>query len=487
VQALSAATGSLLWQYVRPLASEFNNGRDWRVKGVAIYEDKLYAPTADGHMIALDVKTGKVVWDQEIVTSAEIDRHGQQEGVAIHLDGGPIVAHGKVVIGVSLGTGNGKGGCFIVGLNAETGQEVWRFNTVAHPGQTGGDSWNGAPADQRYGGGVWTAGSYDPELNLVYFGTGNTYTTATLLVPNPEERPENYGLFTDSTLALNPDTGKLVWYYQHVHRDVWDLDWAFEQSLMTLRVDGKPRNLVVTAGKIAMFDALDRSTGEYVFSKDLGLQNLVIAVDPKTGKKTINPAVQPQAGKSALLCPNANGARNWPATSFNPESHIIYVPLVETCMDYSFTPKAEGPAGGGSDIRMISRIKPDSDGNFGRLEAIDLETKQVIWMRRQRAPISSSMLATAGGIVFNGDRDRFFRAYNDATGKILWQTRLNAVPSSSPVTYSINGQQYIAVVTGGGGAFDASGASLAPEAETPAGGNTLYVFKVPAASDLDWQ
>jgi alcohol dehydrogenase (cytochrome c) len=146
-----------------------------------------------------------------------------------------------------------------------TGNEASRFNTITTPGEPGGDSWNGAPFEQRFGGGVWTSGSYDPARNLVYFGTGNTYDIGTLMLPQPRIGESQDALYTDSTLALDPDTGKLVWHSQHMKRDVWDLDWVFEQSLLTLPVNGKPTELVVTGGKTAIFDAMDRATGKYVF------------------------------------------------------------------------------------------------------------------------------------------------------------------------------------------------------------------------------
>ena len=479
VQALDAANGDRLWQYVRPLADDLFNGRGWRVKAMAIYGDKLYAPTADGHLVALDVRTGKLVWDAEVYTKTEGDRRGQHEGVALHLDGGPIVAKGKVVIGVSLGVENARGGDFIVALNAQTGHEDWRFYTIARPGQPGGDSWNGHPVNERFGGGVWTAGSYDPDLGLVYFGTGNTYDSKTLISPRVEKGPWNAGLYTDSTLAIDVDTGKLKWHYQHMNRDVWDLDWVFEQSLITLPVNGKPRKLVVTGGKIALFDAVDRATGEYLFSKDVGLQNIVTAVDPKTGVKTTDPAMEPEAGKSKLLCPSSSGARNWPTTAYNPVTKILYIPMIESCANYIYMPRSdEETAKGGEDIGRTSALRPNADGNFGRIEAVNLETRKVVWTRRQRAPVASSMLATAGGIVFNGSADRRFSAYDEMTGKVLWETRLNASPSSSPITYMVGKKQYVAVVTGGGGAFDAAGHGLAPEIDAPGGGTTVTVFEL---------
>lgn len=482
VQALDATSGALLWQYLRVLPDEYDNGRGSRVKTLALYGTTLIAPFVDGHVVALDVRTGKVVWDQVVLTAAQRDSRGKAEGVALHLNGGPIVANGTVIIGASLGLDNSPGGCFIVGLDANTGREKWRFNTIARPGQPGGDSWNGAPVNERFGGGVWTPGSYDPELDLVYFGIGNTYNSATLLEPRPGTTTvgNNDGLYTDTTVALRPSTGELVWHYQHHRRDVWDLDWVFEQSLVTVPVNGKPRRLVVTAGKTAIFDAMDAATGAFVFARDMGMQNVVIAIDPATGEKTVNPAVQPEAGKAKLLCPSAVGARNWPATSINPATNRLYVMMMETCTDYTYAPRsAAETAAGGSDMRFAPRLPPGSDGLFGRLAAIDLATQQVVWTQRQRIPYAGSILATATGLLFSGDLDRHFRAHDQETGKVLWQTRLNAAPESSPITYAVDGRQYVAVVAGGGSAFGAGGRGLVPELQSPAAGITLYVFELP--------
>jgi alcohol dehydrogenase (cytochrome c) len=484
VEAIDAVDGSILWQYVRALPDALHNGRDARMKGLAIYEDKLYAPTADGHIVALDVKTGDLRWDRAVVTPEQGVHPGQFDGTFFHISGGPLLAHGKVIVGVSLGIDTG-GGDFIVGLDAQSGEEKWRFNTIARPGQPGGDSWNGAPVNERYGSGVWSIGSYDPGLNLVYFGTGNTYDVGTLLAPRARKSlSNNDALYTDSTVALDADTGKLSWYYQHMNRDVWDLDWAFEQSLITLPVHGKPTQLVVTGGKSAIFDAVNRLDGKYEFSKDLGMQNLVAGIDPKTGRKIIKPALEPQPGRTDIVCPAAAGARSWPTTAYDPTSGYLYVPLLDNnCMDYSWVERDAGKiAAGGMDVHLTGRPKPDNDGNFGRIEAIDLKTQQVVWSKRQRAPIASSLLVSAGGLVFSGARDRRFSAYDAATGKILWQVGLNASPSSSPATYSVDGVQYLVVVAGGGGAFDAGSRSLTPEIIDPAAGTTLWVFKLPDSS-----
>ncbi|MGH3165942.1 MAG: pyrroloquinoline quinone-dependent dehydrogenase, partial [Trebonia sp.] len=455
VEALNAANGNLLWQYIRQIPNGLHNGRDARMKSLAIYQDMLYAPTADGHVVALDVKTGKLIWDEAILTPAEGMHAGEVDGVAYHISGGPLVAHGKVVIGVSLGI-NTAGGDFIVGLDGQTGKELWRFHTIARPGQPGGDSWNGAPVNQRYGSGVWTVASYDPDLNQVYFGTGNTYDMGTLLLPHARKGKSNDALYTDSTLALNPDTGKLVWYYQHMNRDVWDLDWVFEQSLVDMNLGGKPRKLVITGGKIALFDAMDRATGKYAFSRDMGLQNLVLGVDPRTGEKRLNPELEPEPGKSKFMCPSPLGARNWPSTAVDPSTDVLYVPMVEFCTDYTYSPGTPAQTrAGGVDISFSGMLpRKDNDGKFSRLTAMDLKTGKVVWMHRQRAPLATAMLVTGGGLLFSGDRDRYFRALDEKTGQVLWQTRLNATPNSFPVTFTAGGQQYVAVATGSGSSWD---------------------------------
>lgn len=480
IEAVDAVDGSILWRYVRPLPEALEGGREARMKGLAIYGDELYAPTADGHIVALDVRTGGQRWDHAVVTAAQGVRPGLIDGAYFHISGGPLVAHGKVIVGVSLGIDTG-GGDWIVALDARTGEEQWRFDTIARPGQPGGDSWNGAPVNERYGAGVWSIGSYDPDLNLLYFGTGNTYDVGTLLIPRKGKAlSNNDALYTDSTLALDADTGKLSWYYQHMNRDVWDLDWVFERSLVTLPVNGKPTKLVVTGGKSAIFDVLSATDGRYEFSKDLGVQNLVARIEPKTGRKIIEPELAPQAGRTDLVCPVASGARNWPTTAFDPATGYLYVPLATNyCMDYSWEAReAAEVAAGGDDLRMRGRPRPGNDGNFGRIDAIDLESRQIVWSHSQRAPIASSLLASAGGLLFSGARDRQFRAFDAANGKVLWQVRLNASPSSSPASYSVDGAQYVAIVAGGGGAFDSGTRSLTPEIIDPPAGTTLWVFKL---------
>ena len=471
IEALDGATGAVLWRYVRPRISTAT-AAGHTLRGIALYDNLVIAGTPDGHDIALDMKTGKPVWDHEVVPATD---RGPR------LDAAPMVAHGKVIQGVSNCNAI-KGGCWIVGLDAKTGNEVWKFNTIARPGQPGGDSWNGHPVEERFGGSVWNSGSYDPDLNLVYIGVAQTYDAGTLLEANAQKGESADGLYMDSTLALDPDTGKLVWHYQHFNREIWDYDWAFERVLIDLPFKGRERKMSVTAGKIAIFDAVDRTNGQYLFSHDMGVQNLVKSIDPVTGRKIIDPQFEPVSGKTVSLCPHSGGAKNWLATSYNASSHVLYVPLVESCQDFTYTARsADKVAAGGSDLGFVVKARPDTDGNFGRVDAIDLSTGKRLWSRRGRPPQSSSLLATAGDLVFEGARDRQFRALDAKTGKALWSFGLNAAPSSTPITYIAHGQQYVAVVSGGGNPHDITWRDMTPEITDPSDGVTLWVFKVPAA------
>jgi PQQ-dependent dehydrogenase (methanol/ethanol family) len=461
VQALDATTGDLLWQYTRELPKDIQPSVK---RHISIYGDRLFVPTSDVHIVALDIKTGKVVWDHQVGDFKD----------GFRMTGGPLVAKGKVMIGTG---GRAAGGNYIVGLDAQTGQEAWRFNVIAKPGEPGGESWNGLPLEKRNGASVWTAGSYDPALNLAYFGPGQTYDTGPLLHRVNQPGISNDGLYTDSTIALNPDTGKLVWYFQHQPNDQWDLDWSFERHL--LQLPGVNKTVVVTGGKMAVFDALEADTGKYLFSMDMGLQNVVTAIDPKTGAKTINPNTIPGDGEAKMVCPHAGGAKIWLPSSYNAGTKLLYVPLNESCMDL-IPVEPGGRANLSTGVRWTLRPRPDSDGKYGRIAAVNLETRKVVWTERQRAPQTTGVLATAGGVVFAGALDRTLKAYDDATGKELWKTRLNDVPNSSPITYTANGKQYIAMVVGNGGPQAASFTALVPEIQNPPDRNAaIWVFELP--------
>ena len=467
VQALDASSGELLWQYARFLPKEINSMQMGK-RAIGIYGTRVYLPTSDAHIVALDMKSGVVVWDTPVGDLA----------AGLNITGGVLLAKGKVMVGTS---GGAPGGNYIVALDAETGKEAWRFNSIARPGEAGGESWNGLPLEKRNGASVWIPGSYDAELGLAFFGAAQTYDTGPLLNPIGEPGVVNAALYTDSTLALDPDTGELKWYFQHFPDDQWDLDWSFERHLLKLPVAGREEKVLVTGGKIGIYDILESSNGSYVGSVDLGLQDIVTSIDPETGQKHINPAARPSRDKITSVCPHADGTKNWIPSAYNPETHRLFVPLMEICMDLVPVPEGqEAPLSAG--VRWTGKPRPNADGRYGRVQAVDLETRKLSWVHRQRAPRSSGLLATAGGLVFGGDIDRYITAYDQDNGKELWQARLNDVSNTSPISFTVNGKQYIAVTTGHG-VLSMARRALVPEIRFPSSpAATLWVFEVPGGS-----
>jgi alcohol dehydrogenase (cytochrome c) len=468
VQALDARTGDRLWEYRRQLPE----GLAPSVKrGMALYGERLYLGTSDAHVIALEAKTGRLIWDVRIGDTSV------REGFT----GSVLVARGKVMVGTT-GTGIGAkpGGPKILGLDAETGHIAWTVNTIAQPGTPGGDSWNGVPIEKRSGGSVWSGGSYDPETGLAFFGTGNTYDTGPLWPPVNRPGVTNELLYTNTTLAIDPDTGRIVWHFQHHPTELWDLDWAFERQIVRLPVRGEQRSVVVTAGKIGIYDVVEAATGRFVFSIDLGLQNVVTGIDPETGHKSIDTSLIPNGRTVQLVCPHAAGLKNYQPASYNASTGVVFVPLTEACMDIFPVPGAAGRSALSSGINWGIRPRPDSDGKYGRLQAIDLRTRETVWTVRSRAPLTSGVLATAGGVVFSGGFDRAFRAHDDRTGAVLWETRLNDVISAIPITYSVDGKQYVAIATGRGAFHSNSYSVLVPELGSPEDRTSvLWVFALP--------
>ena len=459
VQALDAATGELLWGWQRQLEP----GRDPdSKKGVAIYQDKLVVPTSDMHLIALDVRTGQPVWDHKVDIGDE-DGHWFKSA--------PIIANGKAVIGLT-GRQAVEGGDFIVAVDMETGAEVWRFRTIARPGEPGGDTWNGLPLNQRTGGSVWIPGSFDPDLNLVYFGPAPTYDTERLRQGPGGEGGNNDALYTNSTVALDADTGELVWHYQHARNDQLDHDWAYERQIMELPINGETRKVVVTGGKLAIFEAMDAATGEYLWSMDLDMQNVVAEINPLNGDKTLFPNAVP--ARDAVLsqyslpgiCPDWLGARNMQATSFNPATGMLYIPISDTCLD-----DVTGE-------RWQKYPDPRTDGSYGIIQAVNLATREVAWTTRQTGPQAAANLTTDSGLLFIGSVDRWFKALDQDSGEVLWQRRLDNALNSYPVTYEVDGKQYVAVATNTGGIHTRTMRNAAA-INLPPTGATLWVFALP--------
>lgn len=439
VLALDATTGKELWRHAYVVTGGIVSTQKM---GLGLSGGHVFAPTSDLHVIALDARTGAKSWDHEIALSAPATSR-----TVFNLRSPPLVAGDKVIQGVTASAGPGGG--FVVAIDIATGKEAWRFHTTARPDGPGGNTWNDLPVDKRTGGSVWDKLTYDPELNLIYFSSGPTYDTAPLLKPSAKPGVTNDALYTNATVALDATTGKLKWYYQHMPNDQWDLDWAFERQVATVKVNGKSRKVVMNVGKMGVLDALDAATGAYLFSIDSGTQNIITAIDPVTGKKTIDPQKLPDPARSTTYCPSPSGARAWPPTSYNPGSTMLFLPLTEWCttMGNTGSPLLSAPG-----ARLSNAEHPDAlaDGKMGRLQAMDITGHKLGWRRDLDAPISTSALATAGGLVFVGDLDPALKAFDDRDGALLWSAPLDANASSSVITYGVGGKQYVAVVTGMG-------------------------------------
>ena len=459
VFAFDAASGRQLWRYNRQLPE---GTAPLSKKTMALFGDKLFVATSDLHVVALDARNGRPVWDV---------RGTQREGM--RSNGGPLAADGVVMLGfASQEVGGGE----IAAFDAETGAKLWKFDTIAKTGEDGGDTWNGVPDDERRGGSVWTSGTYDAETGLALWGVAQTYDTG----PYRDAKPgmNNDGLYTNSTLAFEPRTGKLVWHFQHMANDQYDLDWVFERVIGELEVDGATRRVVMTGGKEGLFDTIDARTGEYIDTADMGFQDFIVAIDPVTGRKTPDPALSPGRDKPAVfMCPHAGGGRNWSPTAFVEETGMLFVNARDTCME--LRPREEGGFLS-TGVDVFYSAPADSDGNFGFVQGIDMASGEVVWETRRRAPYDAGMLATASGLLFTGAMDREVLAYRQDTGEQVWRTGLTGVPNASPISYSVDGRQYIAVVTGIGNPLAFGLPGFTPELPLPdINAAAVYVFALP--------
>ena len=475
VVALNAVNGDTIWEYKRDtlLAS--------RTKTLAIYRDLIYYAAPDGFIVALDAKTGKVRWETKTDGG---------------MTSGPVVVEGKVLTGRTCATT--RKNCYISAHDALTGAEAWKFYTAAGDDDPGGASWAGSPEDKRFASTWGLPGNYDSVLKLIYWGVAN---------PTPNTRAERHGgkfdaipftspadLYSNSTLAINPTTGKLAWYYQHLPGDDWDEDYTHERTLLhtSVRPDpkfvkwinpdirrGEQRDVAVMVGEGGGIFTIDRRTGQFLWANPFPFDapNFLISnVDGKTGRVTINKdLVFTGAGQRHVIC-FWNTRSYWP-TAYHPRSKSLYVPWVDNCLDMtSAIPAEDGkpavPAKRGGIPREGS--KPDE---FGGLAKINMETGEIQHIYKGRAPGNGAVLTTAGDLVFWGDLDGKFRAFDAMSGKILWETTLGGSIDNSTISYAVNGKQYIAVMSGEGlltgGLITQAGISPARRH------NEMYVFALP--------
>ncbi|MCY4027882.1 MAG: PQQ-binding-like beta-propeller repeat protein [Acidobacteria bacterium] len=482
IQAIDAVTGDLLWEYRRDRPDDLDEyiaaALSEAKRNIAIYGDRIISTSADDYVYALDAATGELAWETEILDYTRNPAHQSS---------GPIVAGGKVVSGRGCMPEGGPDACVVVAHDAETGEEVWRTRLIPAPGEPGDESWGGIPFEQRTHVGAWMVPSYDPELNLVYVGTSVTSPAPKFLLGGTE----NQHLYHNSTLALDGDTGAIRWYYQHLN-DHWDLDHPFERLLVDTAVAPDPSAVswinpriqpgevrqVVTGipGKTGVVYTLDRATGEFLWATPTITQNVIAGIDGATGAVTESAElVFTSRGQQVLACPTYNGGKDWEAGAYSPLTNLMYFPLRNTCARMMVVESNETLPLELYALAVRNEIAPGTD-QVGTVRAISAETGATAWLYDQRAA-TTSLVATGGGLVFGGDANGRFRAFDDVTGEVLWEINLGSPLTGFPITFAVDGRQYVAASTGVGGnplAFLA----LTPELR-PSFGNNLFVFALP--------
>jgi alcohol dehydrogenase (cytochrome c) len=482
IQAVAATTGDLIWEYQREYPRTVTPAAA-RAKSLGIYEDMIYFAAPDGFLLALDAKTGKLRWE------TKVDNGGQTAG-------GLLVADGKVISNRTCEQSQ-RENCFIAAHDARTGKEVWRFYTTAAPGEPGGDTWADMPVAERAAGPWGLPGSYDSKRKVLYWGIAN---------PNPYTRLTRHGradavslsapanLYSNSTVALDVATGKLVWYYQQLPGDDWDADHNQERILVHTRlnpdarhakwinpaiVPGEERDVVVTVAEGGGMFVVERSSGRFLWARPFPYDDPNINmnhIDVKTGQTRVNPdKLFRKDGDKIMGC--YHNTRGLWSIAYHPGKNSLYVPFQDQCL--SMTANSKAKAGWGPRAGVI---RPASDPNkYMNLGKIDLATGELRVLYSQPQASAGSALVTAGDLVFWGDQNRRLRAFDADDGKILWETVVGGMIMNSTISYAVNGKQYVMVFTGEGQSVTAGPLGLTQKSMPRAvrGHNSIFVFALP--------
>jgi alcohol dehydrogenase (cytochrome c) len=454
IQALNAKTGELLWENrLGPAPRAPGPGPSTEeTRALGLWGNNLYVNTPYGMVYALDARTGEEVWKNNIVD--------YKPGIG-GSTGGVIIINGKVLVGMTnCGRPKTDDHCYISAYDAKTGKRDWKFVTVALKGDPGGDSWGDLPDNMRKGAETWIAGTFDPDLNTTYWGVAQAKPWRRDL-RGSGKGDTNYA---NSTIALDPDTGKLKWFFQHGPGESLDLDEVYERVL----INHGDQKTLMTIGKAGILWKLDRVTGKFIAAKETVFQNIWSSID-KNGRPAYRKDIVDQKVDQWLSsCPGPEGGHDWQATSYHQPSDTLIIPLSQSCVFM---------LGNGSQTYFEM---PGSDGNMGRLSAYRTADMKPLWSFQQRAPFLTGVISTAGNVAFVGDFDRVFRAVDVRTGNTLWKTRLGTTVQGFPVSFSVDGKQYIAVTTGlGGGSPEAKPGTMLTEVHRPPNGYNLFVFGLP--------
>ena len=474
VQAFDAKTGSLLWEYQRQFPEGVQGGTN---RNLAIWGTTLIDAGGDNSMYAIDARTGKLVWETQVLAPT----------LPARASSGPIIANGKVITGRQCQPAATHESCVITAHDAATGKELWRTRTIPRKGEPGDETWGDVPMEQRWHVGTWMVPSYDPVLDQIYIGTSVTIPAPKFILGGVDKQH----LYHNSTLALDPATGKIVWYYQHLV-DHWDLDHPFERLLVDTAVAPDPsevawinprvrpgeRRRVITGipGKTGIVYTLDRATGEFLWARPTVMQNVVESIDGATGAVHVDPErVFTHKGQTIMVCPGTNGGKNWPAGAYSPRTNAMYMPMQNMCMNATVQT-------GERDPKLVygfenEYIAAPGAEDVGVVWAISAEKGTTLWKHDQRVG-AMSLAATGGGLVFGGDVAGNFRAFDDETGEVLWETNVGSPVSGYPVSFAVDGRQYVAVTTGPSLVAMAA-RRLTPELPNDAGAGQVFVFALP--------